>query len=76
MTRFVYGFALVVLGALVSLYALIRLGFGRHGRAWFDVSYLANPLTAAHAANLVCLIIGGACVLAGGWFIVSGLRKT
>lgn len=68
-----YGLSLLVLGALVSMYALVRLGAGRHGRAWYDVSYLANPMSAAHVENLACLVVGGACALAGAWLVIRAI---
>jgi hypothetical protein len=71
--RLVVGLALLVLGPMIAFVGLIRLGFGRHGAPWYDLSYFANSLTAAHVENLATLAIGLACTIAGGYLAIRAV---
>jgi hypothetical protein len=73
MFRLVSGLALLVIGPMIAFVGLIRLGFGRHGAPWYDLSYFTNALTAAHVENLITFAVGLACMLAGGWLVVRSV---
>jgi hypothetical protein len=75
MFRLVVGLSVLVFGAAISLYGLIRLGFLRHGQPWHDVSYLSNEPTTAHVENLASLGGGVICMVVGVWLVVAAVRR-
>jgi hypothetical protein len=71
--RLVIGLSAMALGALFVIESYVRLGFGRHGEAWYRP--FLNPPSLAHVENLVALALGLAGLLVGGWIVFSALRR-
>ena len=73
MARLVIGLTAMAFGALFAIEGYVRLGFGRHGDAWYRP--FLNAPSLAHIENLGALALGIAGLVLGGWIAVSGLRR-
>lgn len=67
------GLLVVAVGGLVTLYAVIRLGIGRHGDVWWRP--FENELTRPHVENLATFAVGLVGVAIGAWIAMSAIRR-
>ena len=74
MARLVIGLTAMAFGALFTIEGYIRLGFGRHGGAWYRP--FLNAPSVAHVENLGALALGIAGLVLGAWICVSALRRS
>jgi hypothetical protein len=70
----VLGLVTFAFGALLTFYAAIRLGIGRHGAAWWRP--FQNELTGPHVHNLVTLGLGIVGLAVGVWLVIRAVRSS